>query len=171
MNTSTSAPLETNTAPAMGFEWSEKLLTGDARMDHTHQEFADQLAALMATPPAEQLPLYKAFVAHTVAHFAQEDRWMLATGFTGSNCHSDQHAMVLETMQAVVKHYQLGETDIINRMGEALGEWFGQHAQTMDAGLAQHLQSVGFDSATETLADPAAIRNVTVSGCGSVSCS
>ena len=64
-----------------------------------------------------------------------------------------------------------GPQDIINRMGEALGEWFGQHAQTMDAGLAQHLQSVGFDSATETLADPAAIRNVTVSGCGSISCS
>ncbi len=171
MNTSSSAHTETLAQPAMGFEWSEKLLTGDARMDHTHQEFADQLAALLATPPADQLPLYEAFVAHTVAHFAQEDRWMLATGFTEGNCHSDQHAMVLETMQAVVKHYQSGETDIINRMGEALGEWFGQHAQTMDAGLAQHLQSVGFDSATETLADPAAIRNVTVSGCGSISCS
>ena len=170
MNTS-SAHAENAVQSAMGFEWSEKLLTGDARMDHTHQEFADQLAVLLATPPAEQLPLYEAFVAHTVAHFAQEDRWMLATGFTESNCHSDQHAMVLETMQAVVKHYQLGETDIINRMGEALGEWFGQHAQSMDAGLAQHLQSVGFDSATETLADPAAIRNVTVSGCGSISCS
>ena len=171
MNTSSSAHTETLAQPAMGFEWSEKLLTGDARMDHTHQEFADQLAALLATPPADQLPLYEAFVAHTVTHFAQEDRWMLATGFTEGNCHSDQHAMVLETMQAVVKHYQSGETDIINRMGEALGEWFGQHAQSMDAGLAQHLQSVGFDSATETLADPAAIRNVTVSGCGSISCS
>ena len=171
MNTSSPAHTETLAQPAMGFEWSEKLLTGDARMDHTHQEFADQLAALLATPPADQLPLYEAFVAHTVAHFAQEDRWMLATGFTEGNCHSDQHTMVLETMQAVVKHYQSGDTDIINRMGEALGEWFGQHAQTMDAGLAQHLQSVGFDSATETLADPAAIRNVTVSGCGSISCS
>jgi len=171
MNTSPSAHADTAASPAMGFEWTEKLLTGDARMDQTHQEFADQLAELLATPAADQLPLYEAFVAHTVAHFAQEDRWMLATGFTASNCHTDQHAMVLETMQAVIKHYQSGETDIINRMGEALGEWFGQHAQSMDAGLAQHLQSVGFDSATETLADPAAIRNVTVSGCGSISCS
>ena len=40
----------------------------------------------------------------------------------------------------------------------------------MDAGLAQHLQNVGFDSRTETLADPSRIRNVTMSGCGSVSC-
>ena len=138
-------------------------------MDHTHAEFADQLNALFATPAVDQLPLYQAFLDHTVAHFAQEDRWMQATGFTTKNCHSDQHAMILETMQAVVAHYQKGETDIINRMAEALAEWFAQHAISMDAGLAQHLQSVGFDSATETLADPQAVRNVTVSGCGSIS--
>jgi hemerythrin len=105
---------------------------------------------------------------HTVAHFSQEDRWMQATGFTASNCHSDQHVMVLETMQAVLMHYEKGETDIINRMGVALGEWFAQHAVSMDAGLAQHLQSVGFDSASETLADPQAIRNVSVSGCAAI---
>ena len=171
MNTQTTAttnPAIATSAP--GYQWSDALLTGDARMDDTHHEFAQQLDALLATPQADQLPLYQAFVAHTVAHFAQEDRWMLATGFTASNCHTDQHNMILETMQAVVQHYQKGETDIINRMGEALAEWFGQHAQSMDAGLAQHLKSVGFDSATETLADPATIRNVTVSGCGSVSC-
>jgi len=52
-------------------------------------------------------------------------------------------------------------------MGEALAEWFAQHAMSMDAGLAQHLQSVGFDSATETWANPQSMRNVTVSGCGS----
>ena len=157
--------------PALAYRWSDALLTGDARMDDTHHECAQHLDTLLATPPADQMPLYQAFVAHTVAHFAQEDRWVLATGFTASNCHTDQHNMILETMQAVVQHYQKGETDIINRMGEALAEWFGQHAMGMDAGLAQHLKSVGFDSATETLADPAAIRNVTVSGCGSISCS
>ncbi len=172
MNSPSAAPSQPTIDPAaFGYQWSDALLTGDARMDHTHREFAEQLSTLLATPAKDQLPLYQAFVAHTVAHFAQEDRWMQATGFTASNCHTDQHAMILETMQAVVQHYQKGETEIISRMGEALAEWFDQHAQTMDAGLAQHLQSVGFDSATETLADAAAIREVTVSGCGSVSCS
>jgi hemerythrin len=172
MNTQAAAPSHPAiTTSAPGYRWSDALLTGDARMDHTHHEFAQQLDTLLATPEADQLPLYETFVAHTVAHFAQEDRWMLATGFTADNCHSEQHAMILETMQAVVQHYKKGETDIINRMGEALAEWFGDHAMGMDAGLAQHLKSVGFDSDTETLADPAAIRNVTVSGCGSISCS
>jgi len=67
--------------------------------------------------------------------------------------------------------YRHGDTDIIPRLAEALAEWFPQHAASMDAGLAQHLRQVGFDSGTETLADPAAIRPATMSGCGSVSCS
>ncbi len=41
----------------------------------------------------------------------------------------------------------------------------------MDAGLAVHMKNVGFDSVTETVADPSKIQNVVMSGCGSVSCS
>ena len=36
------------------------------------------------------------------------------------------------------------------RMAEALAEWFPLHATSKDAGLAQHLKNVGFDSGTET---------------------
>jgi hypothetical protein len=41
----------------------------------------------------------------------------------------------------------------------------------MDAGLALHLKDVGFDSVTETLADPERVRPASMSGCGSVTCS
>ncbi len=44
-------------------------------------------------------------------------------------------------------------------------------AASMDVGLAQHLKNVGFDSRTETLADPSDLRLANVSGCGSMSCS
>ena len=37
--------------------------------------------------------------------------------------------------------------------------------------LALHLKSVNLDSETETLVDPSIIKNATMSGCGSVSCS
>jgi hypothetical protein len=36
-------------------------------------------------------------------------------------------------------------------MAEALAEWFPLHATSKDAGLAQHLKNVGFDSGTETV--------------------
>jgi len=74
-------------------------------------------------------------------------------------------------MRAVIPHFESDDPEIITRLAEALAEWFPQHAASMDAGLAQHLKAVGFDTATEKLANPAAIRPASMSGCGSVSCS
>lgn len=165
-NTATLAAANPNT-----MAWIASLNTGDARMDETHHEFVDMINQILATPEDEQLPLYKAFLAHTVEHFAQEERWMLATGFSADNCHAEHHATILETMRVVEAHYLDTDKQIITRLAEALAEWFPGHAASMDAGLAAHLKSVGFDSETETLADPSVIQNVTMSGCGSVSCS
>ena len=162
----------TLTAPvSAGLVWSEQLAVGDARMDDTHAEFVGQLNALLAAPVDQQLPLYREFLAHTVEHFAQEERWMLATGFAADNCHASHHATILETMNAVIPHFENDDPGIITRLAEALAEWFPQHAASMDAGLAQHLKAVGFDTTTETVADPSAIRPASMSGCGSVSCS
>ena len=163
--------METTLAPPSGLEWAPGLQTGDSRMDDTHHEFVEQLNTLLATPMRDQLPLYRAFLAHTEAHFAQEERWMVATGFAADNCHASHHATILDTMRAVEAHYLQGDNQIINRLAEALAEWFPQHAASMDAGLALHMKEVGFDSATETLADPDRVRPATMSGCGSVSCS
>jgi hemerythrin len=151
--------------------WGNELHTGDTRMDETHEEFVDMLARLRALPDSEQLPLYRELMRHTVEHFAQEDRWMVATGFSADNCHTSQHNSILDTMRAVETHYLQGDTEIISRMAAALAEWFPMHAQSMDAGLAQHMQSVKFDSRSETLEDPSLVRPATMSGCGSVSCS
>lgn len=156
---------------ATGLDWNPQLQTGDDRMDDTHEEFVEMLNQLLATPQDQQLPLYREFVAHTVEHFAQEERWMVATGFAPDNCHASHHATILETLNAVVEHYEQGDTEIIIRLAEALVEWFPQHAASMDAGLALHMKDVGFDSKTETLADPDRVRPATMSGCGSVSCS
>ena len=152
-------------------QWSAALSVGDARMDDTHEEFVDMINQLLATPTAQQLPLYREFLAHTEAHFAQEERWMLATGFAPDNCHASHHATILETMRAVVPYYENEDPEIITRLAHALAEWFPQHAASMDAGLALHMKSVGFDSQTEILADPSTIRPASMSGCGSVTCS
>ena len=151
--------------------WTTALSVGDTRMDDTHEEFVSMLNQLLATPPNEQLPLYRSFIEHTVEHFAQEERWMLATGFSADNCHAGHHATILETMNAVLDQSEKGDAGIITRMAQALVEWFPQHAASMDAGLAQHLKNVGFDSSTETLADPSTVRPASRSGCGTVSCS
>lgn len=167
----TSTPAATEFPPVPDLHWGEPLHTGDGRMDDTHEEFVTMLARLRALPHAEQLPLYRELIEHTVGHFAQEERWMVATGFAADNCHASHHNAILETMREVESHYLQGDQEIIDRMAAALAEWFPMHAQTMDAGLAQHMKNVRFDSRTETLADPESVRPATMSGCGSVTCS
>ncbi|MFM8574933.1 MAG: hypothetical protein ACKOBF_03415, partial [Limnohabitans sp.] len=82
---------------ANGLPWTASLHTGDGRMDDTHHEFVEMLNEILATPQDQQLPLYKKFLLHTVEHFAQEERWMVATGFSAENCHAEHHATILET--------------------------------------------------------------------------
>ena len=170
MEQATTSPTS-SPAQASGLNWVPQLETGDPRMDHTHEEFVTMLNQLLSTPQDQQLPLYREFLDHTVAHFAQEERRMLATGFSEDNCHASHHATILETMRAVIPHYEGEDPEIITRLAEALVEWFPQHAASMDAGLAMHLKNVGFDSTTETLVDPGKVRPASMSGCGSVSCS
>ncbi|MCW5653831.1 hemerythrin domain-containing protein [Hydrogenophaga sp.] len=161
---------DTDTLDAPALAWTADLATGNPRMDRTHEEFVELLNALQTLAPHEQGPVFERLLAHTVEHFAQEERWMLATGFAPDNCHASHHATVLETMRAVATHHAQGDSAIINRMAEALAEWFPQHAATMDAGLALHLQSLGYDTHTETLPANAQVRPASMSGCGSVSC-
>ena len=177
MNTTAPSNTEAHTAAATppavpALEWSDGLVVGNARMDDTHAEFVDMVARLRAAPAAEQLAQYRELLPPTVEHSEREDRWMQATGFAADNCHSGQHATVLDTMRKVESHYLEGDTDILVRMAEALAEWFPQHTQTMDAGLAIHMNNLGFDTATETLTDPSrTVPEASMSGCGSVSCS
>ena len=155
--------------------WSDALALSHPEMDLTHQEFVALLAATEAavqqSPPAG-LEAYKALVEHTVAHFGQEDRWMLATGFAPENCHSFQHAQVLALMQEVTAlAEQQQDYGPLQRVLPELGIWFVSHAQSMDAALAEHLKQRGFDPATGHQRAPLAADTPAVTGCGGGACS
>ncbi len=130
--------------------WSPELALGDARTDITHQEFIALLNATAHCESAEKMPRYQALLAHTVEHFAQEERWMLACGIPADFCHFSQHNSVLEVMREVERRALAGEAGFIEQMLDALVEWFPQHAQSMDAGLVGYLAEKGFDTGTET---------------------
>lgn len=157
--------------------WTEHLALQHAQMDLTHQEFVERLAAAdAALAPGEEARLLAAFaelVTHTVEHFAQEDRWMAATGFAPQNCHTFQHQAVLEVMQECERRARADTPDFepLRIAVRELAVWFPQHALSMDAGLAQHLASVGFDPATGRCATPlVAEGEPALTGCGSGSC-
>ncbi|MCP5287031.1 MAG: hemerythrin domain-containing protein [Burkholderiaceae bacterium] len=154
--------------------WTDDLALGQPRMDATHVEFVDLLASLeaaIATPDAVA-PALAALVDHTDAHFAQEDRWMTALGFAPQNCHSFQHQAVLNVMREVQRlHAAEGDVALVQRMAGELAVWFPQHAQMMDAALAETMTLRGYDAETGAMANPPAPEAEAITGCGGSSCS
>ena len=157
-------------------DWSDSLAIQQPVMDATHREFVQLLGSVelaLDGPPPELLQRYRSLVDHTVDHFDQEDRWMMATGFASENCHTHQHAQVLEIMREVLAH-ALEKDDLLplRRLIPELVNWFPVHAQTMDTALAWHMQQSGFDPATGARAHGAAMASAAapITGCGSMAC-
>lgn len=151
--------------------WTDALVLQLPAMDDTHREFVDLLAAVARGSDDEVVDAWAALVDHTDQHFAQEDGWMRQTGFASVNCHTTQHAVVLSVMREGLALGRTGRLDVVRQMADELARWFPAHAQTMDAALALHLRSVGFDTACGTLSRPERLPAVELSTCGAGSCS
>ena len=95
---------------------------------------------------------------------------MLATGFALGNCHSSHHKVVLQVLHDGLAKSASGDLAPARQMIRELAVWFPQHAQTMDAALALHLQGLGYDPATGQVADSAALPAEAITGCGGSAC-
>lgn len=163
--------------------WTDELVLNQPELDHTHEEFVTLLNRYADTLDRgeDALPAFKELLAHTEEHFAMEERWMAATGFEPENCHSSQHAMVLNVMREVVRYAEeLGDREPLAIVRTELSQWFPGHAEMMDAALVYTMEQRGFDPKTGECRDPiraagsaeakAADTVSAVSACGSTSC-
>jgi hemerythrin len=121
-------------------DWSDALALGHAEMDRTHQEFVALLNGVGGAEGDAVLPSLDAFIAHTEAHFAQEEAWMEQSVFPRIGCHRAEHHNVLEVIREVRNRVADGAPHYARTLAEALGEWFAVHASSMDAMLAIHLE-------------------------------
>ena len=69
--------------------WSDDLVLNMDKMDATHREFVDMLAATELAPEAQLLQSFTDLIAHTQSHFSGEDQWMQDSAFGPGGCHSD----------------------------------------------------------------------------------
>ena len=136
-------------------QWSEALSLDMPLMDTTHQEFVELLAEVVKASDEALLSKWAALIDHTDDHFGREDQWMLDTGFSAENCHSSQHSIILQVMREGGKRGLAGDLAVVRQMAHELGLWFPQHAQAMDASLALHLRSAGYDPVTGEISQPA----------------
>jgi hemerythrin-like metal-binding protein len=152
--------------------WSDSLALGLDVMDDTHREFIALLKQVDQAAELDLLASWQRVVDHTQDHFDREDRWMRSTGFSSSNCHTMQHQVVLQVMREVAARVQQSKDSAMLRdMSQQLGQWFLHHAQSMDAALALHLRSAGFDPLTGIVNLPEALPADAIHGCGSSVCS
>jgi hemerythrin-like metal-binding protein len=151
-------------------QWSEALSLDMPLMDTTHQEFVELLADVVRAPDETLLSKWAILIDHTDDHFGREDQWMLDTGFAAGNCHSSQHSIILQVMREGGKRGLAGDLPVVRQMAHELGLWFPQHAQAMDASLALHLRSAGYDPVTGAISQPQAIPSEQIHGCGGGTC-
>lgn len=152
-------------------QWSDSLALGLSFMDDTHREFVDLLAEVVNASDASLLGVWRTLIEHTEDHFGREDQWMQSTRFSSGNCHSTQHDVILQVMREGDKRGQAGDLAVVRQMAHELGIWFPQHAQSMDAALALHLRSVGYDPATGIVHSPQSLPQEVIHGCGGATCS
>jgi hemerythrin-like metal-binding protein len=129
-------------------QWQESLVVGEGVMDETHREFVELLNQLAQCDDADALDRLDAFLAHTDSHFAQEHRWMAELDYTAAECHEREHAMIMQTAQAVRAKLAAGEAgpDLAKVLALAVAEWFTNHAASMDAVLALYMKDKGYSA-------------------------
>ncbi|MFO1319625.1 MAG: hemerythrin domain-containing protein [Burkholderiales bacterium] len=125
-------------------EWNESLAIDHDVMDDTHKEFVDLLNKLGDAPDDQVLGVIDEFIEHTVAHFAQEERWMTDMTFPPLHCHTNEHQGVLEIAKEVRGRVANGETRFGRVLAQAVAEWFENHAASMDTVLSLYMKEQGY---------------------------
>ena len=145
-------------------EWSDGLSLDLPIMDETHREFVELLALAQGSPDEALSASWWRLIEHTAEHFGQEDRWMQATRFAASNCHSVQHKVVLGVMREGLVRASNGDLASIRTMADELALWFSKHAQSMDAALALQLRRAGYDPVTGVISCPDTLPTTPIQG-------
>lgn len=124
--------------------WTDAFVLDLPAMDDTHREFI-ALLARVETCDDESLPAaWREMLSHTEHHFAQEETWMRESGFHACQCHEIQHKVVLRVMREGQMLVDRGDAVSVREIIATLVAWFPQHADLMDAALAQHLRQAGY---------------------------
>jgi hemerythrin-like metal-binding protein len=129
---------QTPTSPT-ALSWTDAFVLGFTPMDSTHAEFVRCVAAVQNATDADLPATMEALAVHLREHFAQEDQWMRETEFPPRDCHIDEHAAVLKSVQEVQALLATGDTAEPRRLAAALADWFPGHADYLDSALAHWL--------------------------------
>ena len=113
-------------------------------IDDTHREFVDLLNRMYNAPDAVLLSILDESIAHSEAHFGQEQRWMQELDFSPMICHVGEIEGVMEIAREVRRPAAAGDTTYGKVLAQGVAEWFANHAANMDSVLAQFIKEQGY---------------------------
>jgi hemerythrin-like metal-binding protein len=148
--------------------WSDDLVMNMDKMDQTHREFVDLLAATELAPEDKLIASFIELIAHTDEHFSGENQWMQDVSFGPGGCHTDEHDMILKVMREALRRGQEdGNLQMVRQLTGELAVWFDGHAKSMDAVLAMFLKEVAYDPVTRIVHKPQVLPEGVAAGeCG-----
>lgn len=124
---------------------------GVAELDHTHQEFIQQVATLIQSSEAEFPVLFQALINHTRSHFNGEGQLMRACKYPGLAMHEGEHHRVLGELQQLNRTLKRGHLPLVRAfVKHGLPEWFDTHLSTMDTALVEHLKKLATNPVLST---------------------
>jgi len=122
-------------------EWRDEFKTGDASVDHEHEDLIELINALydaMAEgPPSDETvrALGEVF-ARISAHFALEEREMREAKYLAFPDHKDDHEDLLDRIRDIMDAYEAGVfNEQKQNLGDSLRDWFVNHFKTHDRKL------------------------------------
>jgi len=148
--------------------WSDDLVMNMDKMDQTHREFVDLLAATELAPEDKLIASFIELIAHTDEHFSGENQWMQDVSFGPGGCHTDEHDMILKVMREALRRGQVDNNlSMVRQLTRELAIWFDNHAKSMDAVLAMYLKEVQYDPLTRIVHKPQQLPEGVAAGeCG-----
>lgn len=117
-------------------QWGDEFLLGYGPIDTVHEEFVGLLGRLQGADDASLPALLDQFAEHCTRHFEMENGWMIESEFPPRECHIDEHAAVLASVQEVRGLLAQGDVAICRELVTQLADWFPKHADQLDSALA-----------------------------------
>ncbi|MDX3907376.1 MAG: hemerythrin domain-containing protein [Pigmentiphaga sp.] len=127
----------TAAASSSDFDWNDAFLLGYGPIDTVHKEFVDIVGAMLRCPDDEFAQHLDEFAEHAKSHFGAEDAWMTETEFPARECHINEHAEVMKSVEQVRELVAQGNVAVGRSLAQELARWFPGHADYLDSALAQ----------------------------------
>lgn len=116
--------------------------TGNARIDASHAEIIGLINRLVLHDDLDFLIVLATLHARIAEHFAEEDESMRALGSEKYQCHLDEHAAVLASIEEVKQLTPSVRSAVGHRLVRHLQGWFPGHVEEMDLRLEHALFSM-----------------------------